>query len=418
MNQRAFDNQPSGWVGAKEASRLLGVKQRTVYAYASRGLLGAGKRGPGQPAKYLRSAVLRLKTRAEARSGHTAVAASALRWGEPVLDSAITQISPDGPVYRGHRATSLAQRSFEAVAELLWSGTLPSGSPRWPAAAAVPAVNIPLRAPLLPSLAQVAGALGLAETVRYGLSPEVEQQRARQLIQVLAAAVCLPHAPKRFAAAQRQPTVAQQLFFALTGKAASRAQQALVDRCLVLSADHELNASAFAARVTAGAGADLHACLTAALAALSGPRHGGACDRVEAMVVEVLASSPQQALTARLARGEDLPGFYVGPYPQGDPRTPPLLEGAKKLRARFILGRDANARLDAVLAVGAWVRQELGEAPALDLGLVAAAISLGFPPGAAAGLFAIGRAAGWVAHVLEQRLSGVPIRPRARYVGP
>lgn len=390
---------------AKEAAQLLGVKQPTVYAYASRGLLGAGKRGPGQPARYLRTAVMRLKIRAQARSGHTAVAAAALRWGEPVLDSAITSITTEGPSYRGRPAVALVGQSFETVAELLWTGVLPERAPRWSVAPAT-RVDLPEAAPLLPSLALVAATLGLKEEVRYGLSPDVEQQRARNLIRSLAAAVCLPHAKSRLTRAQAQPTVAQQVFFAFTGKNARPAEQALVDRCLVLSADHELNASAFAARVAAGAGADLHCCLTAALAALSGPRHGGACDRVEALMAEVLASSPQQAINARLARGEDLPGFEAGAYPQGDPRTPPLLDGARRLK-----------KIDALLELVAWVKRELGEPASLDLGLVAASIALGFPPGAAAGLFAIGRTAGWVAHVQEQRASGQPIRPRARYVG-
>ena len=123
----------------------------------------------------------------------------------------------------------------------------------------------------------------------------------------------------------------------------------------------------------------------------------------------MLASTPQKAMNARLARGEDLPGFDVGAYPLGDPRTPPLLDGARHLKK--------SPRLDGLLELAAVVKRELGEAPALDLGLVAAAYALGFPPGAAGGLFAIGRTAGWVAHVLEQRASGQPIRPRARYVG-
>ena len=267
--------------------------------------------------------------------------------------------------------------------------------------------EVPADAPLISSLGLVAAALGLREEIRYGLSTEVELQRARRLIRALAVATCLPHAVSR--RTQQLPTIAQQVFFAFTGKKANPAQHALVDRCLVLSADHELNASAFVARIAAGAGSDLHSCLTAALSTLSGPRHGGACDRVEALMSEVMASTPQKAMTARLARGEDLPGFDVGAYPLGDPRTPPLLDAARRLMR--------SPRLNAINALAAVVKRELGEAPALDLGLVAAAYALGFPSGAAGGLFAIGRTAGWVAHVLEQRASGQPIRPRARYVG-
>ena len=428
MNQRGFDNQPSEWIGAREAARLLGVKQPTVYAYASRGLLGRGQRGPGQRAQYLRTAVLRLKARAEARSGHTAVAAGALRWGEPVLDSAITQITDAGPVYRGHLATKLFGHSFEEVAELLWTGQLPERAPRWTspqvrlrrdsvhpersrgAGVTWALAPIPAGASLLPALAEVAASLGLRQTVRYGLSPQVEQQRARVLIRSLAAAVCLPLAPARLANALAAPSVADQLSRAWTGRRATTSQRGLIDRCLVLSADHELNASAFVARVAASAGADLHSCLTAALATLSGPRHGGACDRVEALLAEALASSPRAAIHARLARGEALPGFETGAYSQGDPRTPPLLEGARRL-AR---GRRVSALLELVEVV----KRELGEPPSVDFGLVAAAWALEFPAGAAAGLFAIGRTAGWVAHVLEQRAAGTSIRPRARYVGP
>lgn len=385
------------WVSAKEAAQLLGVKQPTVYAYASRGLLGTGRRGPGQKARYLRSAVLRLKLRAEARSGHTAVAAGALRWGEPVLDSAITHITTEGPVYRGHSAVSLADRDFESVAELLWTGVLPAKAPTWPAPPrAVPADSS--GGPIIPRLAWLAASLGLRVDVRYGLAPEVELERARGIIQALASR-----------AGAASGTVAGRLFHACTGRSPTRAQRALVDRCLVLSADHELNASAFAARVAAGAGTDLHGCLTAALATLSGPRHGGACDRAEAFLAEAIDLGPGAAMHARLARGDDLPGFDAGAYPDGDPRTPPLLEGARTLKR--------SKALDVLLELVARVKRELGQPAALDLGLVAAAVALGLPRGSAAGLFAIGRTAGWVAHILEQRATGQAIRPRARYVG-
>src|SRR4051794_2356420 len=112
MNQRGFDNQRMETVSAAEAAKLLGVKLQTLYAYASRGLLGSATKGPGRKARYPREAVLRLKTRAQARAGHTAVAAGALRWGEPVLDTAVSTLTPQGPMYRGFNAVALAERGI------------------------------------------------------------------------------------------------------------------------------------------------------------------------------------------------------------------------------------------------------------------------------------------------------------------
>src|SRR5439155_21588512 len=111
------------------------------------------------------------------------------------------------------------------------------------------------------------------------------------------------------------------------GGRAGRAGVRALNRALVLSADHELNSSTFAGRVAASVGADVYACVAAALAAFSGPRHGGACDRIEALLAET--GRPERAATAieeRRRRGELVPGFGHQLYPGGDPRTPPLLE--------------------------------------------------------------------------------------------
>jgi citrate synthase len=146
----------------------------------------------------------------------------------------------------------------------------------------------------------------------------------------------------------------------------------------------------------------------AALATLSGPRHGGVCDRVEALVAE--AATPRHAravVAARLGRGEAIPGFGHRFYPEGDPRGAVLLDTARALGG----ARSRLRVLDALIAA-------MPDAPSLDSGLVAVAAALEFPPGAAAALFALGRAAGWAAHVFEQRRDDVLLRPRARYVGP
>jgi citrate synthase len=188
------------------------------------------------------------------------------------------------------------------------------------------------------------------------------------------------------------------------------------DRALILSAEHELNASTFAARVAASTGADPYSVLGAALATLSGPKHGGATERVEALVRE--SGSPGRAvrdLGRRLARGEVVPGFGHPLYPHGDPRVAPLLAAARASQAPTRRAADARRTLFALVdAMAARDRPP----PTLDVALVATAGSLGLAPGGAALLFACGRAAGWIAHALEQYEMDELIRPRARYVGP
>src|SRR5579872_3956302 len=131
-DQSGFDNQPSELVSARDAAELLGVKPATLYAYASRGLLTSLKGDSGRARLYRRDELARLKTRHDARAGHAAVAASALRWGEPVLESSLTLIDERGPVYRGQPAVALAASvGLESVAELLWSGELPATKAKW-----------------------------------------------------------------------------------------------------------------------------------------------------------------------------------------------------------------------------------------------------------------------------------------------
>ncbi|AGP34964.1 citrate synthase [Sorangium cellulosum So0157-2] len=411
-----------------EAAELLGVKRETLYAYASRGVLRGVPGGRGRARLYLRADIERLKARHDARAGHGPVAAEALRWGEPVLESALTAIGPRGPVYRGKEAVALALEDvpFEAVAELLWTGELPAGG----APAARPgrpsvrpaklAALLPEGTPPLAALALVVPALGAHDPARHVGAPsgdgriptsDAERARARALVRSLAALVGLGRDPARATAALEAEGAARRLLVALGASPSKKAERA-VNRALSISADHELNASTFAVRVAASTGADLYACVSAGLAALSGPRHGGATDRVEALVAE--AARPERAAAAvheRLRRGEPIPGFGHRLYPEGDPRAQALLDTARALAPQ-------SAALRTVLALVDALRDAGHDPPSLDMGLVAITAALGLPSGAAAALFAVGRAAGWIAHAFEQREAGYMLRPRARYTGP
>jgi citrate synthase len=110
VDQRRIDDQR--WVGARAAANHLGIQVRSLYAYVSRGQVRSVPGEAGRPRLYAYADLERLRVRRDARAGHGAVAAGALRWGEPVLDSAITAITPRGPAYRGRLAVDVRDRGL------------------------------------------------------------------------------------------------------------------------------------------------------------------------------------------------------------------------------------------------------------------------------------------------------------------
>ena len=408
---RRFSNPPmddplhaEAYVSAAEAIAILGVKRPTLYSYVSRGLVRSVPGDGRRARRYVRADLERLRGRADARAGHAAVARAALDWGEPVLDSSLTEITGRGPRLRGHLAVDLVEQgaTLEQAAELLWTGALPADSPRWPVRSL--GMRPTALAALLPRGAPPIAALQLAmATIGAG------EPAARVLVPRLAASLALAFEPERARAALAEGRVAAIILRAL-GVRPARAAVRAIDAALVVSVDHELNPSSFAARVAASAGASDAACLTAALATVSGARHGGMCDRVEELVDAAGRKDRAAAhVDARIARGEGVPGFGHRLYPRGDPRAAVLLDVARGL------GRP-TPRLETLLAVVRAMHERGQEEPTLDAGLVAIAAALGLPRGSSLALFALGRTAGWIAHAAEQRQSGQVLRPRARYV--
>jgi citrate synthase len=185
----------------------------------------------------------------------------------------------------------------------------------------------------------------------------------------LAAALALGRGDPGCATAVARSLEAESLAAAIGAafaKTLSEAELSALNQALVLAADHELNASTFAARVAASTGADVYGCISAALAALSGPRHGGAADRVEALLEE--AGPAERVLSVvheRQRRGEVLEGFGHPIYaPHSDPRGDLLMEIARQLRG-------SSADVQSVLAlVDAMAEGGFG-GPSIDVGLVA-----------------------------------------------
>ena len=372
------------WLSADEVCERLGVKPQTLYAYVSRGRLRA-EPFPGAPqrSRYHAGDVLALAGRKARGRKAGDVAAGAIAWGEPVLDSAITTVAGGRLYYRGRDAVRLAQsETLEAVARLLRGG---HGAALRRHAREPPPTGATMRARAFAVLAARAG----SDPAARGRAPLALAVEAASLLDALTDAVC---------GAATGGAVHERL-----ARAWGCRDSDVVRRALVLLADHELNASTFAARVAASTGASLAACALAGLAALSGPLHGGAGARVEALAAESARIGPRDAIAARLAQGAAMPGFGHPLYPDGDPRAAALL-------AAFVPTPPFEALRVAVEGA-------TGERANVDFALGAMAASLALPTDAPFGLFAVARCAGWIAHSLEQLNTGVLIRPRARYVG-
>lgn len=375
------------WVSAAEAMRRLQVRPQTLYAYVSRGRIQA-EPDPGEPRRrrYRASDVAALAER-KARGRRAAdVAQHAIAWGEPVLASAITTVREGRLFYRGVDAVTLSDSAtLEEAARLLRGG---EGLPPGEALPAPPGLSVRARA------FGAFAAHAAADPPALGRTGGDLAAEAAQLLDLMGAAV----AGREGAVPREEDEPALHERLALAWRAPREGWDA-IRRALVLLADHELNASTFAARVAASTGASLAAAVLAGLSVLSGPRHGGAAARVEAF-----ARAAQARGLARALDSGPPPGFGHPLYPEGDPRAAALLAAIEPPAPLEALRREVEAAT--------------GLEANVDYALVALRQWLDLPEEAPFGLFAAARTAGWLAHAIEQVHAGEAIRPRARYVGP
>lgn len=371
------------WLTASEALARLGSKPQTLYANVSRGRIAA-KPDPADSRRSLYSAedVERLAARARGRRSAETVAAETVKWGDPVLPSAISTVVGGRLYYRGKDAAVLSRTArVENIATLLWGGD-------WHDAASAPTAETAARG--LPAAFAILAQRAVQDAPSYGRSEQVLRPEAGSILMSVAAALT----------GQAHGSLHSRLAN-LWGKPELKDQ---LRRALVLLADHELNASTFAARVAVSTGASLAAGTLAGLATLSGPLHGDASTSVFAIVERVRTVGAGEAVREWLAQGRQVPAFGHKLYPAGD------------IRAIELLGTFELPQAYADLAAAA--EDLTGERPNIDFALAALTEIHHLPKEAPITIFALARTVGWLAHILEQVASGQLLRPRARYVGP
>jgi citrate synthase len=330
-------------------------------------------------------------------------AQQALYWGEPVMDSMLTLISDGDLFYRGHSVADLVRTAtFEEVCGLLWLDDPAAGETLFAEPRQQPEINYQSVETSTSALVRMQMALAQAaehDLQAYDHSPQnIARIGVRILRQLVAAAVGSTDSSQ----ASTAQTLAEE--WRMTSSE-------LIQASLILWADHELNVSAFTARAIASADASPYQAVIGALAALQGYRHGGATQHVETMLQTFAASADRQNTMRRwLQGGQPLAGFGHHLYPNGDPRARLMLD---------LLFSQQGAHLELELAeqVMAFAQQSTGRLPNIDFAIVVLQRLFNLPPDAGITLFAIGRTAGWIAHIIEQYAVDTLIRPRATYTG-
>jgi citrate synthase len=336
--------------------------------------------------------------------------------------------------YCGYDIHDLARHAtFEEVCYLLWHRRLPTRAELGDLQSALAAAR-PVPEPILrlmrtlPSdqpmdvLRTLTSALGHYDPDASDQSPKANERKAIRLTAQLGSIVAtVGRLNAGGGPIQPDPVLshAANFLYMLTGERPSGLATRAFDVALILHADHELNASTFAARVAAATLTDLHSTIVAGIATLKGPLHGGANADVMRMLLEIGANAPaakvDEAIRAKFARKEKIPGFGHRVYKSvEDPRATHLRQMSRDLGQRS--GEEGwfgiSQRIEAL------VKNEKNLNPNVDFYSATTYHALGIDSNLFTPIFAVSRISGWTAHVLEQYANNRLIRPRADYIGP
>ncbi len=360
------------------------------------------------------------------------------------VDSAICTVDGEAGklYYRGYEIRDLAtQASYEEVVHLLWFGDLPPKARlSWMQEQLAPVRPLhngvlgsmrayPKSAHPLEALRTAVSVAGMFDSDAHSNALEANIRKAFRLTAQIPVIVAAWHHLRQ----GREPipprsegSTAENFLYMLTGKAPTPLAARTMDMIFVLHADHELNASTFAARVAAATFSDLHSAIVAAIGTLKGPRHGGANEDVLAMLLEI--GDPAKAekyimdkLARRAALSKEerakpearIPGFGHPVYKVDDPRAGVLREMARQVSAEA----GAGVVFQTALKVYETMRHDTTLPVNVDFFSAVVYHALGIPIDLCTSIFASARIAGYCAHVMEQYHERL-IRPRARYTGP
>jgi citrate synthase len=336
-------------------------------------------------------------------------------------------------LYRGIDVDELAaQSTFEEVAYLLWYGALPTKKEFDAFSKALASsANRKLPPKLLTLLRTLPKKTTPMEVLRTGVSalsawdPDAgdnsREATLRKCIRLTAQMPTLVAAWERIrrgrppVAPNPRLGLASNFLYMMSGKKATDLAVKTFDIALTLHADHEFNASTFAARVTAATLSDLHSAITSAIGALKGPLHGGANEQVMLMVEQIKDPAKAEAwIRKALADKARVMGFGHRVYRVEDPRAKHLRRLATELGQQT--GRPQYVQI--LNTVARVVTEGKHIYPNVDLFSGAAYAAMGIPTDQFTPIFAMSRVAGWAAHVLEQHGNNRLIRPRSEYTGP
>jgi citrate synthase len=389
------------YLSAREASAELAISPATLYAYVSRGLIRSEPSQDSRSHRYRAEDVRGLKERrvpAPEPRGLRAFDADL-----PVMDSSIATITEAGAIYRGVNCVDLSQKdTLEHTATLLWDVTgvdpfAPDNCPHVSDAMRTIAQAAHRAAPIDRAIAVLALAAS-ADPRAFTRAPDGRAMVGGRIVRLLVATML----------GRGSSAEPLHLQIAQAWAADNKHAPDLIRRALVLLADHELNASTFTVRCAASTGLNLYDAVIAGLAALKGPKHGGAGVLASQLVKTMIDKDVAPVVRERVALGERFAGFGHGVYKRGDPRAMSLLDELTRAGAPRKFTREIPER----------IAEATGEFVNIDYALAVLVHALRMPVGSELALFAMARSVGWIAHASEQLQHGKLIRPRARYVGP